>query len=610
MPTQKEVKKMRIIPIPKKINQLPGIFTLGGELTINLGEFSPNLIKFINRDLKLKNVIPVNTSATIELKKMKLEDEAYKIKVSQDKIEIYASSDQGIFYAIKTLKQAKNKNKLECFEIDDSPDLKIRGAMIDISRSKVPTLKTLKEMVDILSDLKYNHLELYVEGFSYEYKSFPEVLIERNYIKLEEYIELEQYANERYIDLVPNQNGFGHMADWLSRKEYNKLAECEQGFHIWGCHRPPSTIDPTNKNSYKLVKKMYEDMLPYFKSKYFNMNFDEPYELGYGKSKEKCEATSKEDVFIEYLTSLVKVVRKYDKTPLIWGDCIVHHENAVEKLPKDVIVIDWGYHKDYDFDKHAELLSKKKRKFMVAPGTVTWSTLAGRYQDMMSTIKNSSEAVKKYNGLGLLVTDWGDIGHLQYLPFSYPGFINAAMCAWSICDENLIQEYLSDLVGSTCSEVIMELSKYTELEGPYRDYGSRLFSSILWAEHSMRQEDIIDFFLSKMKSNLIEDKKLKELDKLFRLSLMKIKDEDSLVKAEIENTINLLLTLVDVQYNLKKVIDNNEKNVFDKDILILESYLKRHIELWKLRNIEPGIIPSGNRIKWLMKILKEIDERS
>ena len=601
---------MQIVPIPKKVIKSPGVFTFGGEIKINLGEFSPNLIKFFSKDLKLKNLTPTKDTASIELKKSKLDDDGYIIKIKQDKIEILASKDQGIFYAIKTLKQIKNKNIIGCYEIEDSPDIPIRGAMIDISRSKVPTLKTLKEIVDMLSDLKYNHLQLYVEGFSFEYKSFPEVLIEQNYIKLEDYIELEKYANERYIDLVPNQNGFGHMADWLSRKEYKHLAECEEGFHIWGCHRPPSTIDPTNKNSYKLVKKMYEDMLPHFKSKYFNMNFDEPYELGYGKSKEKCDATSKEEVFIEYLTSLVKVVRKYDKVPLIWGDCLVHHEEAVEKLPKDVIVIDWGYHKDYDFDKHAKMLREKKRKFMVAPGTVTWSTLTSRYQDMLSTIKNSCDALKKYQGLGVLVTDWGDIGHLQYLPFSYPGFITGAMCAWGAFEEDLISKYLSTIVGDTCSEVILELSKYTELEGPYRDYGSRLFSSILWAEHSMRQKDVVEFFLSKMKNNLIEDKKLKELDKLFRLNLSKIRNEESLIKAEIENTINLLLTLIDIQFNLKKVIDNNEKDVFEKDILILESYLKRHTELWKLRNIEPGIIPSGNRIKWLMKILKEIDERS
>ena len=51
-------------------------------------------------------------------------------------------------------------------------------------------------------------------------KSFPNVLDEKNYITLDDYLEIEKYANEYYLDFVPNQNGFGHMADWLAKEEY------------------------------------------------------------------------------------------------------------------------------------------------------------------------------------------------------------------------------------------------------------------------------------------------------------------------------------------------------------------------------------------------------
>lgn len=45
------------------------------------------------------------------------------------------------------------------------------------------------------------------------------------------------------------------MSDWLAQDEYKKLAECEDGFDIWGSHRAPSTLDPTNEESVNLVKK-------------------------------------------------------------------------------------------------------------------------------------------------------------------------------------------------------------------------------------------------------------------------------------------------------------------------------------------------------------------
>ena len=600
---------MHIIPIPKRWKERTEFFDLSNLLTCDIGDFSDSLVTILAKDLKLKTPPKIDTKANIQFIKSKLKEEEYILDVNSDNVIIKASTDKGCFYAIKTLKQLTHNKKIQGCYIEDSPDLEIRGFMVDISRSKVPTLTTLKQMVDLLSDLKYNHMELYVEGFSFEYQSFKEVLEDNNYIKLNEYLELEKYANERFIDLVPNQNGFGHMGDWLARKEYKKLAECEQGFTIWGCHRPPSTLDPTNKGSHKLVKQMYEDMLPHFKSKYFNMNFDEPYELGYGKSKEKCDASSKEDVYIEYLMPLYRLVKKYQKTPMIWGDVIIHNPNAIEKLPNDLIVIDWGYHKKYDFDAHAQMLKEKKKKFMMAPGTNTWSTISFRYDDMIETIKNSCLALKQYGGIGMLLTDWGDIGHLQYLPFSYPGIIYGAQSSWAEPNEEVIKIYLRKIVGDELADSIIELSKYTQLEGEYRDYGSRLFSLILWAEHSMRQENQAEFFLSKIKSNFIDDDNLDKLEKLFKENLSIIRPIESIEKAEIENSINLLLTLVDIHRNMKKVINENQNNLFEKDILILEAYLKQHYEMWKFRNIEPGYIPSSNRINWLIKILKEIDGR-
>lgn len=601
---------MQLVPTPKKCTENDEHFLLNTTLICNCSDFSDTLVTVLKNDLKLKNLTLGDKGAQIEFVKHKLKEEEYILDVKKDKITIKASTDRGIFYGIKTLKQLDTKTSVKGCHIEDKPDLPIRGVMIDISRSKVPTLKTLKQMVNLFSDLKYNHLELYVEGFSYEYKSFPEVLASKNYIKLEDYLELETYCEERYIDLVPNQNGFGHMSEWLALDKYHKLSECEDGFDIWGSHRPSSTLDPTNKESFKLVKKMYDDMLPYFKSKYFNMNFDEPYELGHGKSKQAVCESSREDVYIDFLVPLCKVVKKYQKTPMIWGDVLVNHPEAISRLPKDLIFIDWGYNLGYDFMSHGEMLKEKKTKFMMAPGTSTWSTITGRYDDMLGSITNSAVAVKKNNGLGLLVTDWGDIGHLQYLPFSYPGFIYGAECAWGETNEDVIKPTLTRLLDEETADVILRLATYTRLEGPYRDYGSRLFSSILWAEHAQREKNDVEYFLNKMQSNLVDEENLCQLEKMFKLCLNELGTIDSIEKAEVQNGINLLLTLVDIQRNLRKVIEQNQTKLFDKDLLILQAFLGKHYELWCLRNIPAGFIPSGNRIKWLMKILMEIDERS
>lgn len=533
-------------------------------------------------------------------------DDGFKIQVCDDEIIIYSKTEAGAYYGCLQLKELFEQTNFE-FEVEDKPDLKIRGVMIDISRSKVPKLDTLKQMVKMFSKLRYNHLQLYVEGFSFEYKSFPNVLNEKNYITLDEYLELEKYANEHYIDFVPNQNGFGHMADWLEKEEYKYLAECPEGFYIWGSHRAPTTLDPTNNDSIELVKKMYKDMLPYVKSNYFNMNFDEPYELGHGKSKKIAEETSIEDVYIEYFNKLANEVKTYGKIPMLWGDVIIHKPEKINKLPQDAVFIDWGYDKDYPFEKHAEILSKQNIRFMLAPGTSTWSTITSRILDMEQTILNSTSNAKKYSADGVLITDWGDIGHLQYLPVSYLGFILGGLNSWtkaSLDDAiNYLKYYLGD--DALC-EAILELGKYHLLEGEYRSYGSRLFNAILWAEHSRNQENPIEFYKSRMFSNIIDDKNIELIKISFeKAEKLLLKSKEGLIKDEITNSLYLLNCLVSINEKLSK-LQNNLLIDFDDEISKLEQYLIEHKRLWLMRNIEYGYVKSANRIKWLIEILTKL----
>lgn len=537
-------------------------------------------------------------------------EEEYHLIIQEDRVQIISKTEKAAFYGLVTLKQLQSEQIIETQEIKDKPDLEVRGLMLDISRAKVLNVSSIKKIIDLVAELKYNHLELYVEGFSYEYKNIKEALADKNYLTQEEYLEVEKYAIEKYIDFVPNQNGFGHMSDWLALDKFKELAECPDGFEIWGSKRPPSTLDPTNPKSFELVKQMYEEMIPFTKSKYFNMNFDEPYELGHGKSKQECLKTSTEDVYIEYLEKLANVVRKYNKTPMIWGDVLVKHPDKISKLSKDIVFIDWGYNKAYDFVNHAKMLEELKVKYLLAPGTSTWSSITGRFIDMKETIENSTYASKKYHGLGILLTDWGDMGHLQYLPSSYLGFIYGAMLSWSSGTIEDAEKYLAIILNDEIlAKVIVELSLYHELEGEYRDYGTRLFASIMWAEHGKRQDDKVNFFLNRMKSNIISYEAVQKLHDLFIQEKNKLQNaKECLEKDEIKNAILLLETLLDINERLHSYLDNCIVN-FDEPIKNLEKYLENHKKLWLARNIKEGYAFSANRINWLIEMLMCLDRK-
>ena len=80
-------------------------------------------------------------------------------------IRLSGGSEAALFWGLQTLEQLVRQcaPSLPDFEIDDWPDLEVRGYMLDVSRCKVPTMETLYRLVDRLAGLKYNQLQLYME---------------------------------------------------------------------------------------------------------------------------------------------------------------------------------------------------------------------------------------------------------------------------------------------------------------------------------------------------------------------------------------------------------------------------------------------------------------
>ncbi len=294
---------------------------------------------------------------------------------------------------------------------------------------------------------------------------------------------------------------------------------------------------------------------------------------------------------------------------MLWGDVLINHPDKIDELPKDAIFIDWGYNKDYPFMEHAKMLDSKKTNYLLAPGTSSWSTITSRILDMQETIINSANASKKYHGLGILVTDWGDIGHLQYLPVSYLGFILGGLVAWSDSSLNDAICYLKKMLNDDALvEAILELGKYHLLEGEYRSYGSRLFNTILWAEHAMRQDNPTTFYQEKMMANLIDEKHLA----LLKISFIKAESllalaKDTLEKEEMLNSLFLLKTLasLNAKFSLLKI----QTVDFNKEIQELKQYAKVHKTLWEKRNNPYGYEESVKRIKWLIEILLKLTRK-
>lgn len=216
------------------------------------------------------------------------------------------------------------------------------------------------------------------------------------------------------IELVANQNCFGHMERWLTHPEYNALAKFPKGGAVtpWGTVKKfPTTLDPANPGSIELVEELLDELLENFSSKLVNVGCDETFEI------------SDPEEYLGFLLKVYAAAKRCGKRPMFWGDIVLKHPALVERLPKDLIALDWGYEGNHPFEAEAAKFKAAGLDFYVCPGTSSWRSLAGRVENMRENLEAAEKAGRTYGAKGYLVTDWGDEGHWQPLAASLPGLI-------------------------------------------------------------------------------------------------------------------------------------------------------------------------------------------
>jgi len=155
-----------------------------------------------------------------------IEAESYRVSITDAGAKISASASAGLQHGATTLThlltQAEGTWSLPAVEITDSPRYAWRGLSLDIARSFSP-LEEIKEIIDVLVDLKYNVLHLHLcddQGWRLQIRSHPELTkISGNtaveggrtgFLTQADYTELIDYAAARHILVVPEIDVPGH----------------------------------------------------------------------------------------------------------------------------------------------------------------------------------------------------------------------------------------------------------------------------------------------------------------------------------------------------------------------------------------------------------------
>jgi hexosaminidase len=370
--------------------------------------------------------------------------------------------DAGLRYARQTLDQLCADRDLagQALRVRDWPDFAVRGFMLDVSRDRVPTRRTLRRYVEVLAAARMNQLELYTEH-TFAYADHAAVWAAASPLTADDMRWLDALCTAHGITLVANQNTLGHMERWLAHEPYRDRAEKPDGFTIGGGHRPPSTLQPTPENAAFAVELLRE-LAGTVRARRVNIGADEPWELGMGRSAADAAERGLAQVYLDYLLRVATPLLEDGYEVLFWADVLADHPEVADALPPaGLIPVVWQYdgpaharsaldraspeqHRQWaadGFDKEAlaggfrqraKALTAVGRPFWVAPGTGAWNSLVGRLDNAVENLIDAAEVGREHGSAGYVVTTWGDHGHHEPPPVTYPPLLYGAAVSWCL----------------------------------------------------------------------------------------------------------------------------------------------------------------------------------
>lgn len=342
LPVAYAAGNLNLLPWPQQVDWTKQTFS-GKDISLSLagntGQMVTGWLQEINININpaSKKVFRVTLvenlpEATIN------QDEAYKLQVSSQGIAIEATTEQGVYRAIQTLRQLTEKKGGRSFvtgcKIIDWPAFRIRGFMQDVGRTYIP-MEELKREIAKLAQYKINVFHWHLtenQSWRLESKIFPMLndsihttRMPGKYYTLEEAKELVEFCKRHQVLLIPEFDMPGHSAAFVSTFRH----------------------DMQSPEGMKILKLLIEEVCETFDVPYLHIGTDE------------VQFTNP-----QFVPEMVAFVRSKGKKVISWnpgwhyqpGEIdMIHMWSYRGKLQEGIPTIDSRFHYLNHFDTFADL---------------------------------------------------------------------------------------------------------------------------------------------------------------------------------------------------------------------------------------------------------------
>jgi hexosaminidase len=254
----------------------------------------------------------------------------------------YGAIAAGSVSLLQSIEKTDDGIQLPCMRIEDQPAVAYRGLMLDLAR-QYHSMDRLKQAVILCRMYKIKYLQLHLcdrGAFVFPSTAYPQLVTKGHSYTLEEFKELEQFATERGVILIPELDVPSH-ADALVNG-MPEVFKCTDGINY--------TINFATPEALKVIDTLVGEMCEVFKATpYFHMGGDEiilpnpETNPDFKKAIEKNNLRDCMDLYRLFIIQLNEMAKKRDKQLIVWERFLRDPDSPVQ-IPKDVIVMEYAGH--------------------------------------------------------------------------------------------------------------------------------------------------------------------------------------------------------------------------------------------------------------------------
>lgn len=415
------IKTNGIIPIPSEIISSNGSFQLNGEVSVNIkSEELSELATLFSSQLNIGQVNSIDenktNSITLSIDE-NLKKEGYQLNISIDNIQVKGGDKAGVFYALQTINQLKIADRVPAVTINDAPQFKYRGMMLDVARYFYP-VEDVKKFIDLMAMHKYNKFHWHLtddQGWRIEIKKYPKLTqigskrkysmkgnfrdsyarkalwevqgkwdFRKKYTEhpndfdskphegfytQEQIKDIVKYAGERFIEVIPEIDVPGHSSAALaSYPEYGyKDAYTVSG--RWSVH--PNVFSPT-EGTFKFLEDVFTEVIALFPTNNIHVGGDEANKTHWEDS-EFCQSLIKKYNLKDEMGLQSYFIGRLDRFLTSKGKNLIGWDEILEGgLSENATVMSWRG------EKGGIEAAKHHHNVIMAPGNDTYFD---KYQD-------------------------------------------------------------------------------------------------------------------------------------------------------------------------------------------------------------------------------------